>query len=175
MKLQELMDILYLEEPEDFEYFEQLADLLEYEDDIPFDIFYSVLSRVEGAVIGEILENYLEEISDNLPDYTTDLFTLVETIKQRLLLLAENLDDPTTRRSFIEELYRFRQWYIKPDAASVDGVKCSLLEAITFHRAEKLGEDNHKYDFEDCLDYQIEEISMSLGEFDKIDVLEEED
>ena len=173
MKLQKLMEMLNMEDLADFEYFEQLADLLEYEDEIPFDLFYTILSQVEREVIGELLENYMDELSDNLPDETTELFTLIETIKQRLLLLAENLEEPNIRRTFTEELYRFRMWFIKPDAVSVDGASCSLLDAVTLYRAEKLGENKHQYDFEDCLDYQMDEISMELGAFDKIDISED--
>lgn len=172
MKLQELMEMLNMENPADFQYFEQLADLLEYDDEIPYDLFYTVLSEVESETMGELIENYMDELSDNLPEHTTDLFTLVETIKQRLLLLAQDLEIPETRRTFTEELFRFRLWYTRPDAVLVDGAACSLLEAITLQRAEKLGENKHQYDLEDCIDYELEEITMNLGEFSPIDIVE---
>ena len=172
MKLTELMDMLNMDELYEFEYFEQLADLLECEEEIPFDAFFEVLSQTEGDTMSEIIGNYMEELAENLPDFNADLFTIVETIKQRLLLLTETLEEKDTKRTFAEELYRFKEWYTNPEGASANGNPCSVLEAVALHRAEGLGGSKMKYNFENSLDYEMEELSIGLGTFEEIDLSE---
>ena len=171
MTLKELYAKLDMEGPADFEYFEQLADLVESEEDIPFDLFYSVLSQVSSETMTELAGNYMEEISEALPDGTDDLFSLVDSIQQRLLLLADSLEVPDNRRSFVEELYKFRDWYRKPGNASVDGEETSILDAVACAREEALGEPAHEYDFAKALDYDLAELSASLGRYGKVDVV----
>lgn len=170
MKLNELMDILNMDELYDFEYFEQFADLVECETEIPFDVFFEVLSQTEGDIMREIIGNYMEELSENLPDFNAELFTIIENIKQRLLLLTETLAEEETRRTFAEELYRFKQWYTNPEGATANEKSCSVLEAITLHRAENLGGEKMKYLFENSLDYEMDEISIGLGAFQEINL-----
>ena len=168
----ELMKILNMDELYNFEYFEQLADLLECEEKIPFDLFFEILSETDGDVMKELIGNYMEELLDNIPDFSADLFAIVETIKQRLLLLTETLEEHETKRIFTEELYKFKQWYTTPEGATANGEPCSILEAIALHRAENLGEKKMKYDFGNSVDYKMDEISIGLGTFDKIDISE---
>ncbi|NCB41828.1 MAG: hypothetical protein EOM59_04335 [Clostridia bacterium] len=168
----ELMDMLDMEELYDFEYFEQLADLLECEEDIPFELFFEVISEASGETMSELIGIYMEELSDNIPDCSAELFTIVETIKQRLLLLSETLQEEETKRTFAEELYRFRQWYTDPYGATANQEPCSILEAITLRRAENIGGEKMKYNFENSLNYKLEEISIGLGAFEKIELSE---
>lgn len=168
----ELMNMLNMDELYDFEYFEQLADLLECEEEIPFELFFEILSETDGDVMRELVGNYMEEFLDNIPDFSADLFTIAESIKQRLLLLTETLEEEETKRTFAEELYKFKQWYTKPDGATANENPCSILEAITLHRAENLGEKKMKYNFENSLDYELDEISIGLGSFEEIDLSE---
>jgi len=168
----ELMDMLDMDELYDFEYFEQLADLLECEEDIPFELFFEVISEAGSEVMSELIELYMEELSDNIPDSSAELFTIVETIKQRLLLLTETLQEEETKRTFAEELYRFRQWYTDTHGATANEEPCSILQAVTLRRAENLGGEKMRYGFENSLDYPMEEISIGIGAFEKIELSE---
>ena len=106
MNREELYRLLEIDSPADFDYFEQFADLVETEGDIDEELFCEVLSEVSAASLGEIIENYLEEIGRFLPDGTDDLFTLVDRIEDRLLLLAQGIDhDQFARRSLSEGRY----------------------------------------------------------------------
>ena len=89
-----------------------------------------------------------------------------------LLLAAENIND--SRRVFAEQLYYFREWLHKPDGAVVDKKPMSVLDAVTEHRAEKLGGESHKYIFTSVADYELEELSLSLGGYSKVDILSED-
>ena len=57
MTLSELYKKLDMESPADMEYFEQFADLLELEEELPFDLFYMALSEVTAENAGELVEN----------------------------------------------------------------------------------------------------------------------
>ena len=175
MTPEELFDIIELDSPEEFEYFEQLAALLESEEDIPFDLFYTALSKVSGETLGEIIENYFEELSNGLPDSSNDMVSLIDGIQQRLLMLCESLENEDSRRDLAEELYKFRLWYNNPEYAEVDGKKCSVMDAVYTNRAEKMGGKTHSYDFPGETEYEQSELVMNLGSFEKIDVVKGED
>lgn len=176
MTREELYRLLEIDSPADLDYFEQFADLMETEGEIDEELFREVFSEVSAVSLGEIIENYLEEIGKYLPDGTDDLFTLVDRIEDRLLLLAQGIDsDRTSRAALTDELYRFREWFLDPEGASVDGESCSLRDAVTSVREEKLGAAPRRYDLSASLGYELDELSMSLGSFERIDTGSDED
>jgi len=168
MTLDELLKEMEMEEPSPLEYFEQLTSLLEYDAPIPFDIFYSALSATRSEELGEWLELYFDELSENIPDAEQDLFSLSDSLRQRLALLWQSSGSEEARRTLVEELQRFQNWYTRPGNAIVDGIPCSVLEALTHFRAQKLGEPARTYDFRPSLDYPLEELSLQLGAFEPI-------
>ena len=175
MTLAELYEMLDMDSPADFEYFEQFADLMESEEDIPFDLFYSVISEASPETMTELTGNYMEDLSNSLPDQFEDLFTIVDSVQQRLLLLCENLDSGSSRRDYANELYRFREWYHKADGASVDGAACCVMDAAAGARSEKFSGTEHTYDFTPSLSYDLDDLSVDLGSFSKIDLLKTEE
>ncbi len=170
MTLKDLMNDLEMDELEPLEYFEQLATLLEYDEPIPFDIFYSALSRTETGELAEWLVYYFDELSDCVPDSAQDLFALLDSIRQRLTLLWESPESKEARLRLVEELHRFKLWFTKPGGARTDGTPCTVLEALTLYRSQRLGEPAHDYSFEESLDYPLEELSLHLGSFSRIDL-----
>ncbi|MCQ2566460.1 MAG: hypothetical protein MJ194_06435 [Clostridia bacterium] len=175
MTLADLFEMLDMDTPADFEYFEQFADLMESEEDIPFDLFYSVISEASPETMTELTGNYMEDLSNALPDDYDDLFTIVDSVQQRLLLLCENLDDSDSRRDYANELYRFRQWFHKEDGAFVDGKPCCVMDAAARARSEKFSGTEHVYDFSPSLGYELEDLSVGLGSFREINLVESEE
>ena len=171
MTLAELFEMLDMDTPADFAYFEQFADLMESEDDIPFDLFYSAISEADPETMTELTGNYMEDLSGALPDDYDELFSIVDSVQQRLLLLCEGPDDPDSRRDYANELYRFRLWYHKEDGASVDGVPCCVMDAVARARSEKFSGSEHVYDFSPSLDYELKDLAVGLGSFKEIDLV----
>lgn len=155
------------------EYFEELADLIEEEISTDFESFYQRLGNLDSEGTGEIVENYMDEIQNALPDEEQDIYMLIENIKTGLLFLCENLEDEKTRLKFAEELFRFREWYTNPDLVRLDDENASVLEAVTAERANKLLGTRSTYDFTDALDFELHDFEMSIGTFDKIDVVDD--
>ena len=172
MTQRELYEFLEIDSPEDVEYFEQLADLLESDEDISEDLFRHALSAIRAENAGEFAENYMAELANAIPEETSaeDLTEALDAMEQRLLLLAEDLDEEQNRDDFITELFKLRNWLHEEAGASLDGDPCTLLEAFTEMRAEKLGVASHEYGLDTFPDLTPEEISYNLGRFEKIEL-----
>ena len=172
MTEKELYDLLEIDSPEDMEYFEQLADLLETDEEISEDLFRHALSAIRAENAGEFTENYLKEMTDAIPDGCSaeELTEALGAMEQRLLLLAEDLEEDQNRDDFITELFKLRNWLHEEAGATIDGDPCTLLEAFTEMRAEKLGLASHEYGLDRFPDLTPEEISYNLGRFEKIEM-----
>lgn len=170
MTRDELFELLEIDTPADFEYFEQLAELLESEEDIPFDLFYIALSEISPETASELLENYFKELEDSIPDGADELESLAGTLKDQLLSYAEGIEDPDGRRDLARELYKFREWYHDADGAEVDGKPYSVMDALYEHRAEGFAGSSHEYSFPGALKYELEEFTLRLGSYEKVDV-----
>ena len=102
MTLEKLYKLLEMDGPEDMEYFEQFADLMEMDEDVPFDLFYMALSGVKPENAGELAENYFEDLSNAAPEDENDLVLLLDSLEENLMHLAEDIDDADARRCFAE-------------------------------------------------------------------------
>ena len=110
MTKEELYDLLEIDTPADLEYFEQMADLLETEEEISRDLFRHALSEIRAENAGEFAENYVGELMNAVPDGVPadGLTEALDAMQQRLMLLAEDLDEAQAREDFAEELYKLR-------------------------------------------------------------------
>jgi len=185
MKTDELLELLDIESPDQFEYFEHLAELMECAEEISFPAFCEVLMEVEQKTLTDLLETYFEDVLSGIPEEAMEFHTLMETIRQNLLGLSLSAPDSDQRRFFADELYRFRSWYVFDSAVSCKsksgGVPSVLpvVEALALYRLEKLGEQPHIYDFEGAMDYTLDEYSVafpySVEEGGSEEDMEEED
>jgi hypothetical protein len=167
MTREELFELLEMDSAEDFGYFEQFAELLECEDEIAFEDFLEVLSKVDTDNLIEINENYFTETEKAIPEGCDDFYEVMQSIWDNLKELARDADDREYRREYVTQLYRFHEMYTSPEGASVDGEPCSVMEALAENRASKLDGSGHVYDFENSLDYVPDYISMRLGGFEE--------
>jgi len=198
MNLEELLEILDIEEPEDFTFFENFADLIEYEGEIKYDALYSLIKRVDLISLGEFIETYFDDTLDGIPEEDgIDAYTFLTSVKMTLLGLVESIasaeedEERDELPIFVEELYKFRNWFTRDSVVHMTRLKdekiltVTLLEAITAYRIEKLNEDEYSYDFEDCIPYEIDEYMVSFSsamsdleeeeEFEAVEFPEEDD
>lgn len=173
MDYENLLDYLDLTGPEEFQYFENIADIIECEDDIEEEALEKLFASVSSDVLTEVLENYFAELTDKVPQKSVDIYTLLDTIGKALAGLAgslENEDGTGANVSlFAEELNRFRKWYMLETKVSCrnigtgEVVSVPVSEALSLYRLEALDGDEYDYDFESCLEYPIEEYVMSFA------------
>jgi hypothetical protein len=180
MDLNELMEILEIEEPSEFEYFENLADLIESDEAIPEETLFQLFSQTDPATVAELIHNYFEDMLEAMPDSSTEMYTLLENIKRSLMGLLQSNDDESNIRRFAEELARFKNWFCFESEVGCksmsDGEEKALplRDALVLSRLEKMEEDEYQYDFEDCLKYEIDEYIMSFADL-AVEEDEEED
>ena len=170
MTLEKLYKLLEMDGPEDMEYFEQFADLMEMDEDVPFDLFYMALSGVKPENAGELAENYFEDLSNAAPEDENDLVLLLDSLEENLMHLAEDIDDADARRSFAEQLYKFREWYKAPGGAEIDGEKASVFEALLQARSDAISGETHDLTFLSTDVFKLVDASYGLGKFSKIDI-----
>jgi hypothetical protein len=168
MDFDELLELLEIDSPDEFGYFEYFAALVECDEEIPYDLFYRILADLEPETLIDLTDNYFEEILQNIPEDAIDIYTLLGTIRQALVGLAKNSSTREERVAYTDELFKFRSWYIFDSIAHLkrlsDNAKkeVTVFEALSLYRLEKLNEDQYRYDFSDCLDYEIDEYSISI-------------
>lgn len=168
MDFDELLELLEIDSPDEFGYFEHFAALVECDEEIPYDLFYRILADVESDTLIDLTDNYFEDVLQEMPDDAIDIYTLLGTIRQALVGLAKNSTTREERIAYADELYKFRNWYIFDSDVHLkrlsDNAKrdVTVSEALSLYRLEKLNEDQYLYDFSDCLDYEIDEYAISI-------------
>ena len=86
-----LYKMLDIEEPADFQYFENLAELLECDEHIEYEDLYSLLKEVDKEILAQMIHDYFEEVSDFVPQDAAELFLLLDKIKLSLIGMVRNL------------------------------------------------------------------------------------
>lgn len=171
MTMKEIFEMLDIESVDEFEYFEQLADLMEHEGDIPYDVFYTLFNQMDSEIIAELLDSYFEDFMLGIPDDASDFYTLVTTIHQVLIGLLKASGEENMRHSFIDELFRFRNFCVFDSNVICRDLKnrrvseIPLIDALSFYRMGKLVDNKCDYDFTQCMDYKIEEFVMPISAF----------
>ena len=153
-KLYELLDI---ETPDDFQYFENFATLVECNDEIPFELICELVKGVDQDTFAGLIDEYFDEITDHLPAGETDTYLLLEDFKRNLVDLRDDLDEDSKLVQISDELDRFRKFYAidskvyVTDEATGDEQTVTLAEAIVLSRMESLHLSKYRYDFRDCI------------------------
>ncbi len=168
MNLDALLKLLELETPDELVYFEQFAELTEEPQDIPVETLTELAAAMEPDVLSELVGGYFEDLLKFVPDDEDDLYTLLSNIGTTLSSLAEGREDDSAR-SFAEELYKFRTWYLFDSRVQCtdlsEGVEreVTLIEALTNYRVQSFTDNEYTFDFSAALDYPLEEYIVSLG------------
>ena len=55
MNIEEVLELLEINSPDEFEYFEHIAELLECPEDISYEIFHAILKEVEVEILEDLL------------------------------------------------------------------------------------------------------------------------
>lgn len=170
MNFEQLLTYLELEEAAEFEYFEAMADLLESEEYIEMEAMYQLFEGAENTMITELLQDYFEDILEGLPDDSGEIYSLMHQIKMTLIGLSSSLEDESDLRKFTDEFYKFQTWYSFESEVELlpeDGGRpyyCNVRDAITTFRLENLGGEKFRYNFENCLEYELDSYEMSFNE-----------
>jgi len=170
MDLRELLEFLEIDEPSEFEYFENFADLIESDETISEETLFQLFSEADPKTVSELINGYFDDMLEAMPESSAEMYTLLENIKRSLVGLLRTSEEESLMRHFVEELFRFKVWFCFESEVGCksmsDGTEkiLPLRDALVLSRLEKMEEDEYQYDFEDCLKYEIDEYIMSFAE-----------
>ena len=179
MDREEFYSLLDIDHGSEFQYFENLAELLESSEDIGDDLIYQLLQEVRMETLEELLDQYFEQQESWIPDGETEFFMLMTGIRRVLCGLARSIsgDDPDSEDDpddkilqMADELGRFRMWY-----SCTDNVECRNMsngevqvlpvrDALGCCMEEKLGELDYQFDFSGALSYELNDYMMSFAD-----------
>jgi hypothetical protein len=167
MILENLMQEIDVESAEDFKYFEQFSTLMETDfDELEYDDFAELMLMPDGEALSEMTSSFFEDLVKGVPDDNTDLYSILQTIKDTLVTLAEHTHH-RGRGFYADELFRFREWLLKPETVvctpETDGTVLYLtpLEALMLFREEKLSGARYNYDFSGCMPSGPDEYTLN--------------
>ena len=166
----EFYEILDIDSPADFQYFENLAAFLECEEDIEYEDLAGLVKEVDKPTLAQLIGDYFEEITDFLPESETELYTIFDTVRRSLAGMSKNCDDETTVTKLTDELERFRRWYSMEsrafitDLGTADEEEMTLRDALICARVEALEGNKYQYDFSECSEYPLDEYIVSFGD-----------
>lgn len=172
MNKEELYEKLDIDEPEDFQYFENYAGLIELDEELKGDDLYSLLLDIDLKVFQELTESYFLDLLDNLPKEEVKLYNQLELVRNSLVGLAgEGKEkDENIILKLSDELARFQNWFsIEKRAKVFDNSSkteklLSLRDALGEMRGQKYSGKDLDVDLEFYEEYPMEEYIMTFGD-----------
>ena len=152
MTKQEFYELIDIESPKDFQYFENLAAFLECEEELEYEHVAQLVKDIDKNVLCELVEEYFEEISDFVPDDENEVFEILENVRRAFNGMARNGNDETIVTKLADDLERFRQWYsvdsqvYLTEIGSLEEKEVTLRDAIVAARLEKIDGDKYRRD-----------------------------
>ena len=176
MKKEIFYEILDIEHPGDFQYFDNIAELFETSEDVEIDDVYELIQDVDMEVFGELIQNYFADMEDWIPERETDFILLMDNIERSFLGLAQNLsarDDDKgedLHLRFAEEIVKFRDWYTLSENVECisnstgESSFASVRDALSSYKESKMGGTEYYYDCKNAMEYSIEEYVMKFDD-----------
>lgn len=167
MILEDLMAEIDVESAEDFKYFEQFSALMENDfEELEYDDFAELMLMPDGESLSEMTNSFFEDLIRGVPDDNTELYSILQTIKDTLVSLAEHTHH-RGRGFYADELFRFREWFLAPDSvictpeAGGSELRLAPLDALMLFREEKLSGARYNYDFSGCMPSGPDEYTLN--------------
>ena len=171
MNINELLEMLDLEVGAQFEYFECMSDLVEAEDEINADVMYQLFKDIDMEIMADLLNNYFDDILEAVPEDAMEVYTLLDSVKMSMIGMAKNIGDETDTVRFAEQFAAFRNWYsidsqvYLAEIGNYENEQCVCMrDALTMHRCEELGGEKYEYTFDEALNFEMDEYSMSFAD-----------
>lgn len=158
--------VLDIDSADEFQYFENLAALLEEDEYIEKNLIKDLIRNVDREKLAEHMSSYFDGFLDHLPDSETDLYVMVESMGRVFDgLIREDMSEADID-ALASEISKFRKWYVH-DLNTINrltGEESSVRDArFDIAAAKLLGEDSD-YDFRLALDYDIDGFDVRIAD-----------
>ena len=158
--------VLDIESPEEFQYYENLASLLEEDEFIEENLIKDLLKDIDTEKLAEHFESYFDGFLDHIPDSETEMYVTIESIKRAFdgLIFDEMTQDDIDQLA--KEISKFRKWYVHDQHAfnRLNGEEASVRDARYDIAAAKLLGEDADFDFRLALDYDLEGFNVRLSD-----------
>lgn len=158
--------ILDIDNADEFQYFENLAALLEEDEYIEENLIKDLIRNVDKEKLAEHMSSYFDGFLDHLPDNETDLYVMIESMGRVFDgLIMENMSDDDID-ALAAEISRFRKWYVHDlnTFNRLTGEEASVRDARFDIAAAKLLGEKADYDFRLALDYDIDGFDVRIAD-----------
>lgn len=170
MELNELMEMIGIDSPDEFKYFENFADIVESEEEISVEVLADLFRQTDPESVAEVIGQYFDDIMNAVTHEYVSIYALLDTLRNVLASLIMNDDeDEEGIERFAEELSRFHEWYSFDSAVEVTEYGSdapaimTVKDAITMLRIGRLDNEDHKADFSQATDYEIDDYILDLA------------
>ena len=85
MNRDELYQILDIVAPEEFEYYENLAALLEADEVIDVQLILELVKELDMESLADMFDSYFEEWNKSIPDELAEFYVTVDTAKRSIM------------------------------------------------------------------------------------------
>ena len=170
MRKEDFYELLDIDYPAEFQYFENLAAFLECDEELEYEDVAELFQGVDKDTLAQLVDNYFEELTDFVPGSETGVYSILDNVRRALMGMARNCDDDTMETKLADELERFRRWYsidsrvYLTNLGTMDEREFTLRDALVNARTEKLDGDKFQYDFSECENYVLDEYIVSFGD-----------
>lgn len=180
-------DLVDIETPEDFKFYDNIENLIESDEEWDIDNLSPLLIEIPNDVMTELIDEYFTSLLDRLPDDETDLYTLIYNVSRTMKSVLnvdvissefgnENSDIEkehanNTKRRLSYELKKFSDWFSRENLVDIKNLengkefKTPLRDAMGMITLEKLGIGSYSYNFDDCNDYELDEYILNFSDF----------
>lgn len=158
--------VLDIESPEEFQYYENLASLLEEDEFIEENLIKDLLKDIDKERLAEHFDSYFESFLSHIPDGETDMYITVESIARVFNGLIYEEMSSEDLDLLAKEISKFRKWYVHDLNAfnKLNGEEESVRDARYDIAAAKLLGDAAEFDFRTALDYELEGFNVRLAD-----------
>lgn len=180
-------DLVDIETPEDFKFYDNIENLIESDEEWDIDNLSPLLIDIPNDVMTELIDEYFTSLLDRLPDDETDLYTLIYNVSRTMKSVLnadgissefgnenadiekEHANDPKRRLSY--ELKKFSDWFSRENLVDIKDLvngkefKAPLRDVLGMITLEKLGIGSYSYNFDDCNDYELDEYILNFLDF----------
>lgn len=158
--------VLDIDSPDEFQYYENLASLLEEDEFIEENLIKDLLKDIDTEKLAEHFESYFESFLSHIPDSETEMYVTIESIKRAFDGLIFNEMSAEDISRLASEISKFRKWYVHELNAfdRLTGKEASIRDARYDIAAAKLLGTDADYDFRSALDYDLEGFNVRLAD-----------
>ncbi|MBR2706194.1 MAG: hypothetical protein IKE74_02995 [Mogibacterium sp.] len=159
-------NILDIESPDEFKFYENLSALLEEDEFIEENLIKDLLRDIDKEKLAEHFDSYFEAFLGHLPENETEMYMTVDSIGRVFDgMIYDGMSDEDIS-ALASEISKFRKWYVHDLNVfdRISGSELSVRDARYDIAAAKLLGDEADHDFRLALDYDPDGYNVRVAD-----------